>query len=251
MVASGVAQRFDLFILTCLRNVSRRATFGRIPLDEWSARRRELYLTTHNTHNRQTDKHPCPGWDSNPQSQQASSRRPTPKTAHSKWREIIVMYIFSSWYFSIIMTHLFRNLYRLYGIKNIIIRAAARHSSGLVRTFACRSKILKYASIQPHNQSHTQIFFTISSFPTLRIKVRVASGHKHNAQSSNYVNLHFLRHFATQILMNKFRLRFIYCILLEEIRRRRNNALRSDTLWQHYKVTYCLRVFCSDRAQNS
>jgi hypothetical protein len=61
MVASGIAQRFDLFILTCLRNVSRRATFGRIPLDEWSARRRDLYLTTHNTHNRQTYKHPCPG----------------------------------------------------------------------------------------------------------------------------------------------------------------------------------------------
>ena len=25
-----------------------------------------------------TDKHPCPGWDSNPQSQQTSGRRPTP-----------------------------------------------------------------------------------------------------------------------------------------------------------------------------
>jgi len=49
MVDSGVAQRFDLFILTCLRTVFR--------------------------HNRQTDKHPCPGWDSNPQSQQASGRR--------------------------------------------------------------------------------------------------------------------------------------------------------------------------------
>jgi len=28
-----------------------------------------------------TDKHPFPRWDSNPQSQQASGRRPTPKTA--------------------------------------------------------------------------------------------------------------------------------------------------------------------------
>ena len=27
-----------------------------------------------------TDKHPCPRWDSNPQSQQASGRRPTPST---------------------------------------------------------------------------------------------------------------------------------------------------------------------------
>ena len=31
----------------------RHTTFGRTPLDEWSARRRDLYLTTHNTHNRQ------------------------------------------------------------------------------------------------------------------------------------------------------------------------------------------------------
>ena len=30
-----------------------RTTVGRTPLDEWSACRRDLYLTTHNTHNRQ------------------------------------------------------------------------------------------------------------------------------------------------------------------------------------------------------
>ena len=29
----------------------RRSTVGRTPLDEWSARCRDLYLTTHNTHN--------------------------------------------------------------------------------------------------------------------------------------------------------------------------------------------------------
>ena len=34
IVASGVAQRFDLFILTCLCIVFRRATVGRTPLDE-------------------------------------------------------------------------------------------------------------------------------------------------------------------------------------------------------------------------
>jgi hypothetical protein len=32
-------------------------TLGWIPADEWSARRRDLYQTIHNTHNR----HPCPG----------------------------------------------------------------------------------------------------------------------------------------------------------------------------------------------
>ena len=32
---------------------TRRSTVGRTPLNEWSARRRDLYLTTHDTHNRQ------------------------------------------------------------------------------------------------------------------------------------------------------------------------------------------------------
>ena len=39
--------------LMFLDHTQRRTTVGRAPLDEWSARRRDLYLTTHNTHNRQ------------------------------------------------------------------------------------------------------------------------------------------------------------------------------------------------------
>ena len=34
-------------------HTQRRITVGRTPLDEWSARRRDLYMTTHNTHKRQ------------------------------------------------------------------------------------------------------------------------------------------------------------------------------------------------------
>jgi len=56
----------------------RHTTLGRTPLDEWPARHRGLYLTTHNTHKRQTS---MPRRDSNPQSQQASGRKPTPQTA--------------------------------------------------------------------------------------------------------------------------------------------------------------------------
>ena len=37
-----------------LDHTQRRTTVGRTLLDEWSARRRDHYLTTHNTHNRQT-----------------------------------------------------------------------------------------------------------------------------------------------------------------------------------------------------
>jgi len=41
-----------------LDHTQRRTTVGRTPLDEWSARRRDLYLTTHNNHNRQTSMPP-------------------------------------------------------------------------------------------------------------------------------------------------------------------------------------------------
>jgi hypothetical protein len=51
--------------LRFLDHTKRRTTVGRTHLEEWSARRRDLYLTTHNTHN----KHPCPQWDSNARSQ--------------------------------------------------------------------------------------------------------------------------------------------------------------------------------------
>ena len=44
--------------LMFLDDIQRRTTVGRTPLDEWSARRRDLYLTTHDTHNRQISKPP-------------------------------------------------------------------------------------------------------------------------------------------------------------------------------------------------
>ena len=63
------------FLMRLLDHTQRRTTVGTTPLDEWSTRRRDLYMTTHNTHNRQT---PMPPRDSNPQPQQASGRTPTP-----------------------------------------------------------------------------------------------------------------------------------------------------------------------------
>jgi len=44
--------------LTFLDHTQRRTTVGRTPLDAWSARRRDLYLTTHKIHNRQTSMTP-------------------------------------------------------------------------------------------------------------------------------------------------------------------------------------------------
>ena len=56
-------------------NTLRHTTRGRTPLDEWSARRRNLYLTRHNT--QETNIY-APLCDSNPQFQQGSGHRPTP-----------------------------------------------------------------------------------------------------------------------------------------------------------------------------
>jgi len=44
--------------LRFLDHTQRRTTVGITSLDEWSARRRDLYLTTRNTHNRQTSMPP-------------------------------------------------------------------------------------------------------------------------------------------------------------------------------------------------
>ena len=40
-------------------HIQRRTTVGRTPLDEWSARHRDLYLTTHNTHKRKPSMPPA------------------------------------------------------------------------------------------------------------------------------------------------------------------------------------------------
>ena len=50
----------------------RHITLGRTPLDEWSARRRGLYLTTHNTHERHA---PGGNWTRNPNMRAAADPR--------------------------------------------------------------------------------------------------------------------------------------------------------------------------------
>jgi hypothetical protein len=54
--ARTMASSFTRF----LDHTQRCATIGRTPLYEWSARRRDLYLTTHNIHRQQTNIH-APG----------------------------------------------------------------------------------------------------------------------------------------------------------------------------------------------
>ena len=63
LLMSYICIYMEHLLLMCLDHTQRRSTVGRTPLDEWSARRGDLYLTTHDT---QTDKYPSPRWDSNP-----------------------------------------------------------------------------------------------------------------------------------------------------------------------------------------
>jgi len=64
---------------------TRRATFGRTPLVEWSARRRDLYQTTHNTHSRQTSMPPV-GFE-------PIISEPTPQTARPLGPAFLSYYI--------------------------------------------------------------------------------------------------------------------------------------------------------------
>jgi hypothetical protein len=48
----------ECIFLMFLDHTQRRTRVGRAPLDERSARRRDIYLTTHDTHNRQISMHP-------------------------------------------------------------------------------------------------------------------------------------------------------------------------------------------------
>jgi hypothetical protein len=59
----------DLSFLKFLDHTQRRFTVSRTPLDEWSAGRRDLYLT-HSTLT--SEKHPCPWLDSNPRKRVAA-----------------------------------------------------------------------------------------------------------------------------------------------------------------------------------
>jgi hypothetical protein len=68
----------------------RHTTLGRTPLDEWSARRTELYVTKHSTHKRETF---VPLRDSNPQSQHTNGRRSTPQKTRPLGSAYIYMYI--------------------------------------------------------------------------------------------------------------------------------------------------------------
>jgi hypothetical protein len=63
----------------------RHTTLGRTPLDEWLARRRDLYLATHNTHKRRDIHAPDEIRTRNPNKRQAADPPLRPR-GHWDWR---------------------------------------------------------------------------------------------------------------------------------------------------------------------
>ena len=90
--------------LMFLDHTQRRSTVGRTPLDEWSARRRDLYLTTHDNYNRQISMPPV-GFEP------TISAGERPQAAHqqnSRVQMILCAMLLCSIAHSIICTRLFR-----------------------------------------------------------------------------------------------------------------------------------------------
>jgi len=78
MWSCGPTRAMASSFLRFLDHTQRLITVSRTPLDKGSAHRWDLYLTTHNTHKRQTSMRPR---DSKSQSQHASDSKPTFYTA--------------------------------------------------------------------------------------------------------------------------------------------------------------------------
>jgi len=84
--------------LRFLDHTQRRTAVGRTALDEWSARCKDLYLTTHNTHARQTSMSPRGIRTPNPSRRAAADPRLRPRSqwdrrfVHSKANSLLLCY---------------------------------------------------------------------------------------------------------------------------------------------------------------
>ena len=77
---------------------------GRTPLDGWSARRRDLYLTTLNTHWQETDIHAPGGGIQNRSSSERSATDPRLRPAWKLSRKIQVSFVFTIAFISVCFT---------------------------------------------------------------------------------------------------------------------------------------------------
>jgi len=93
-------------------------TLGRTPLDEWSARRRDQYLTTHNTHKIQTPMLPAGSEPAIPASEWPKTARPLGSATQYSYPNInihldilltvhlsVIYSLFPTWYTAFLFTY--------------------------------------------------------------------------------------------------------------------------------------------------
>ena len=99
-------QKFMASLFTrFLDHTQRSTTFDRTHLEKWSASRRNLYLTTYNTHNRQTSESPLgfePNFSAGEQPQTYSLDRAATGTGQT-WTTVIKYTIFIFWLLDLMM----------------------------------------------------------------------------------------------------------------------------------------------------
>ena len=110
--------------------ILRHTSLGRASLDEWSAWLRDLYLTTHDTHNW----HTCPWRDSNPQSQQASGSRSSlrPRGHWDLYRQVIS---------TVNITLLSWSLFNIFNIRSLSVTVVCLHFMGTEVTYCVRKRV--------------------------------------------------------------------------------------------------------------
>ena len=114
-------------------------TIGRTPLDEWSARRWDLYLTT-----LKRDRHPCLRRVSNPQSHHASCRRPTPYSARPSGYRLHYLWVSKLFIVATEVISYLKHMTKNY-IRHIILIYCARIILRLI--FKKLSERLQYATL--------------------------------------------------------------------------------------------------------
>jgi len=105
-------------------HTQRRTTVGRTPLDEWSVRRRDLYLTKHNNHMRQTSMPPGGIRTHDPSRRAAADIRLRPRgyrDRHSIWIDYSI-FVEKSVNFNSPTQYLCFLLFCLHKILNIFMR---------------------------------------------------------------------------------------------------------------------------------
>ena len=147
--------------LRFLDHTQRRITVGRTPLDEWSARRRDLYLTTHNTHNRLTSMPPV-GFEpmisasERPQTYalvRAATGTDTHTHTHTHTHTYISIYIYIYIYIIIIIiSHHAQHIYQLLKVTTFDLGSGHYHTYALFEK--CGRTIQSFINLGKKSRSH-------------------------------------------------------------------------------------------------